>query len=128
MLALALLSLAVVVPATSHSDDGVAFVHVDVLPMDEEALLQDQTVLVRDGLIETVAPSGEVTVPEGMLVVDGAGKTLMPGLVDMHVHTWIPQEHASFLVNGVAAEEVGLPVMRHVPGRSVWRRCWNRDR
>lgn len=44
------------------------------------------TVLVRDGRIQAV--SADTAVPDGMTVVDGAGKTLLPGLFDAHVHAW----------------------------------------
>jgi len=42
------------------------------------------TVVVRDGRIVTVAPGAAV--PEGATVVDGRGHTLLPGLIDAHVH------------------------------------------
>jgi imidazolonepropionase-like amidohydrolase len=49
-------------------------------------LLPDRTVVVRDGRIERVGKAGEVEVPPGTRVVDGIGATLLPGLVDLHVH------------------------------------------
>ena len=53
---------------------------------DGERDLGVATVVVRDGLIESVG--ADVAVPDGLTVVDGAGKTLLPGLVDAHVHAW----------------------------------------
>lgn len=47
----------------------------------------DQTVLVSDGRITAVGPANQVTVPPGARTVDAAGKFLIPGLWDMHVHT-----------------------------------------
>jgi imidazolonepropionase-like amidohydrolase len=44
------------------------------------------TVVVRDGRIAAVA--ADAAIPEGMDVVDGSGKTLLPGLFDAHVHAW----------------------------------------
>lgn len=49
-------------------------------------LIERGTVLVRDGLIEAVG--ADVAVPDGVAVVDADGKTLLPGLVDAHVHAW----------------------------------------
>ncbi|MEU6665962.1 amidohydrolase family protein [Streptomyces sp. NPDC046727] len=46
--------------------------------------IQNATVLVDDNRIAAVGP--EVTVPAGADVVDLTGKTLMPGLIDAHVH------------------------------------------
>ena len=63
---------------------AVAFVNVNVLPMDRDAVLPGQTVVVRDGKIVDMGPS--VRVPDGATRVDGAGKFLMPTLAEMHAH------------------------------------------
>lgn len=44
------------------------------------------TVVVRDGRIEAVG--ADIDAPPGLAVVDGTGKTLLPGLIDAHVHAW----------------------------------------
>ena len=64
----------------------VAFVDVNVIPMDRERVLERQTVIVRDGRIASVEPSARARVPSGALRVDGRGKYLMPGLAEMHAH------------------------------------------
>ncbi len=48
--------------------------------------LEHQDVIVEGGLIRSVGSHEENRAFQG-LVIDGAGKTLLPGLVDMHVHT-----------------------------------------
>jgi len=78
-----------------------AFVGVDVLPMDRDELLRDQTVIVRDGRIVALGAAKDVAVPEDAQRVDGHGKTLMPGLADMHVHSWEEADLVLFLANGV---------------------------
>lgn len=70
-------------PAT---DEITAFTQVDVLPMDRERVLRDQTVVVRGDRIVAMGPSPSVTVPDGATEVDGRGKILMPGLAEMHGH------------------------------------------
>src|SRR5215211_3170269 len=45
-----------------------------------------RTVVAAGGLIERVGPAAEVVPPAGAVVVDGAGATLLPGFVDIHVH------------------------------------------
>ncbi len=56
--------------------------------------MRDATVLVRDGRIADVGPSAQVTVPAGTAIVDASGKTIVPGLWDMHTHAtqieWAP--------------------------------------
>jgi imidazolonepropionase-like amidohydrolase len=69
-----------------------AFVNVNVLPMDRNTVLRDQTVLVRDGRIASVSPAA-AAVPPGAQRVDGRGKFLMPALAEMHAH--IPGGNAS---------------------------------
>lgn len=48
--------------------------------------LENATVLVEDGLITAVGARDAVALPEGARIIDASGKTLMPGLADMHVH------------------------------------------
>ncbi len=63
-----------------------AFVGVAVIPMDKEAVVQNQTVVVRDGKIASIAPAGSAQVPADAVRVDGKGKFLMPALAEMHAH------------------------------------------
>ncbi|HET9533342.1 MAG TPA: amidohydrolase family protein, partial [Blastocatellia bacterium] len=64
----------------------VAFINVNLVPMDREAVIPGQTVVVKDGVIAEAGPADEVNIPSGALKMDGRGKYLMPGLADMHVH------------------------------------------
>ena len=48
--------------------------------------LPDAAIFVRDGFIEAVGPVGTVNIPPDALHIDVAGKTLMPGLIDAHIH------------------------------------------
>ena len=52
----------------------------------EGEVLEGGTVLVRDGRITAVGPSGEVEVPDDAERIDGQGRYLMPGLAEMHGH------------------------------------------
>ena len=55
-----------------------------------EASSSNQTVLVaHDGKIAAVGPSEAIAVPAGVPTISGQGMTLLPGLIDGHVHlTW----------------------------------------
>lgn len=64
----------------------IAFTNVDVLPMDREGVLENQTVVVVDGVISEMGPADEIRVGAGATVVDGTGRYLMPGLSEMHAH------------------------------------------
>ena len=49
-------------------------------------VLEDQTVLLRDGRIAAVGPAASVAVPEGAERHDLSGHTVIPGMVGMHDH------------------------------------------
>jgi imidazolonepropionase-like amidohydrolase len=90
--------------AVEQSEPGVvAFVDVHVVPMDSERVLAGQTVLIRGDRIAAMGPVASVAVPPGATVIDGSGKYLMPGLVDMHVHILAPDELPLFLASGVTS-------------------------
>jgi cytosine/adenosine deaminase-related metal-dependent hydrolase len=102
---------------TSHLvalGQNVAFVGVNVVPMDQERVLSNHTVLVQNGRITAVGPADTTAVPPGALRIESRGKYLMPGLAEMHAH--IPDERVSrqftenvlflFLANGVTTPRV----------------------
>src|SRR5580765_4939297 len=64
----------------------VAFVGVRLFDADAPKFVADQTVVVDKGAIVAVGPRDAITVPPGAQVVDGSGKTLVPGLWDCHMH------------------------------------------
>lgn len=66
--------------------EHIAFVHAAVIPMDEERVLRDQTVVVAEGTIVEIGPTSTTKAPEGALVVDATGRYLLPAFCDMHVH------------------------------------------
>lgn len=70
----------------------MAFVNVSVIPMDRERVLTGQTVVVRDGRIADLGDASKIKVPAGALKVDGRGKYLVPGLMDMHVHLFSDED------------------------------------
>ena len=84
-----------------HQSGAVAFVHVNVIPMNREAVLEDQTALVANGKITAVGPAAQTTIPDGARRIDATGKYLIPGLTDAHVHLQTPIEFPVFLANGV---------------------------
>jgi hypothetical protein len=82
-------------PATS------AFLHVNVIPMEREGVLEDQTVVVEGDRIKEIGPSNEVKVPGHARRVKAIGEYLIPGLTDSHVHLQSQIEFPLYLANGV---------------------------
>jgi imidazolonepropionase-like amidohydrolase len=76
------------VPATV-SGETRAFVKARIIPI-AGTPLESGTLVVTDGKIVAVGPTGQVKIPDGATTVDLAGKTLMPGLVDSHSHIGSP--------------------------------------
>lgn len=68
-------------------------------------IVDDGVIVVRGDRILAVGPRGEVSVPAGARVVDVAGKTIIPGLVDAHAHgpqgqdDLVPQQNWSSIAN-----------------------------
>jgi len=129
ILLLFILSLATLVSAQTKSQqpDAVAFVNVSVIPMDRERVLTNQTVIVRNGLIAVVGDAKRVKVPRGVPTIEGTGRFLIPGLMDMHVHLFsdedeFPEELALdefriMLAHGVTT----IRLMNGTPEQLIWR-------
>jgi hypothetical protein len=92
ILLLSILLLTTSIAAQPSQSKVVAFVNVNVIPMDRERVLPNQTVIVRSGTITTIGDSKRNKPPAGAQVVDGTGKFLIPGLMDMHVHLFSDDE------------------------------------
>lgn len=87
---------------------AVAFVGVDVLPMDRDVRLRAQTVVVEGGRITAMGDADRTDVPAHATRIDGAGQVLMPGLAEMHGHVpgaddpaYVEDTLALYLANGV---------------------------
>ena len=65
---------------------SLALVNASVLEPATGALETGRTVLTSGDRIDAVGPDGTVALPPGALAIDVGGRTLLPGLVDSHVH------------------------------------------
>jgi imidazolonepropionase-like amidohydrolase len=74
------------------------------------APFEDGVVLIADGRIE--AAGRDVRVPDGVERVDAAGKVVLPGLVDAHVHVGVHEEGDGWA--GQDTNELTDPVTPHV--------------
>jgi len=86
IIVLILLTYLPVSAALAQTNETVAFVNVNVIPMDSERVLQAQTVLVQGDRILEIGGANEISVPPGAHVIDGDGRYLIPGLTDTHFH------------------------------------------
>jgi imidazolonepropionase-like amidohydrolase len=68
----------------------IALTHVRVIDGTGAAPLDDQTIVISGGKIQTVGPTAATTYPADARTLDLSGYTVMPGLVGMHDHMFFP--------------------------------------
>src|SRR6476619_1247449 len=76
-------SLLALAPAAARSQS--TFIVRDVRLFDGERVAEHRSVVVRDGVIAQVGDA-RLPVPTGAHLIAGRGRTLLPGLIDAHVH------------------------------------------
>ena len=119
-----ILILIAVLPFGIAAADTTAFFNVNVIPMSDERIIRQQTVIVSDGVIARVGDVDEVPVPEGASVVDGTDRFLIPGLAEMHAHlppvasADLDRDLALFIANGVTTVRGMLGHPSHLQLRS----------
>jgi imidazolonepropionase-like amidohydrolase len=113
-------------PAQTQSDSTVssaeliAFVNVNIVPMDRERVLENHAVLIEAHRIIEISPMDTFELPKDVRVIDGEGGYLMPGLADMHVHLNIdpnPDFMRLFLAEGVTT----IRNLNALPDHLEWR-------
>ena len=113
--------------ATAGERPRIAITDVSIVDVERGRIVGPRTVLIADGRIESIdAPSS--VAPEGAERVDGRGRFLMPGLVDMHVHLFNNASHRPpntwsfplYVANGVT----GVREMASVPASIATIKQW----
>lgn len=101
----------------------LAITHVAVVDVARGVVKRDMTIIIAGGRIAVVGKSTTVKIPRRSRVINAAGKFLIPGLWDMHVHLgdedFDQAAHLRlFIVNGVT----GIRIMNGRPAHHAWRR------
>ena len=96
-----LMSPAAVAAGDEAASQSFALVGVNVIPMDEERVLTDQTVVVIDGFIRIIGAQDQTDVPDGIPTISGRGRFLLPGFADLHVHIAHEDDLLNYLNWGV---------------------------
>ena len=68
----------------------VALTNVRVIDGTGAPPRQKQTVIIRGGNIAEIGDTGRVAIPDGVLLIDLTGKSIIPGLVMVHEHLYYP--------------------------------------
>src|SRR3984957_2561916 len=110
---------------TAPVEPSILIKNVTVIDPFTGSVTPATSVLVTGGKIQAVAPAGQLSNIRAR-VVDGTGKYLIPGLLDMHVHTnmgdWIPGATEVTLPLFVANGVTGIRTMGDaLPSILQWR-------
>ncbi len=83
----------------SVAEPVVALTNVRVVDGTGAPARDNQTVIIRDGRIEAVGPTGDVNVPSDARVMDLQGHTVLPGIVGLHNHTFYMTSQRTIQIN-----------------------------
>jgi imidazolonepropionase-like amidohydrolase len=93
-------------PGTVKTPTGpglLAIRNVTVIPCTGVPPVENSTVLIRGDRIAAIGPAAETAIPAGARIIEGGGKFLIPGFIDLHAH--LSKARASslglFIANGV---------------------------
>jgi Tol biopolymer transport system component len=59
-----------------------------IITMKGDEVIQNGDIVIKDNRIDAVGRRGQVAIPAGARTIDVSGRTIMPGLVDVHAHIW----------------------------------------
>ena len=114
-----------------HPAHSVAIEHVRLFDSEQAVMRGDQTVIVSGDRFVAVGSAGSVHVPDDAERIDGKGKTLMPGLFDMHVHAQAVDGILNIASGVTSARDMGNDIeeLRHLQdqwdaGTAIGPRLW----
>ncbi|MDF9798696.1 imidazolonepropionase-like amidohydrolase [Catalinimonas alkaloidigena] len=73
-----------------YDEPMIAITQVKLLDGLGSPALENQTVLIRNGYFEEIGEVNDMKIPEGAKVIEGRGKTIIPGIVGVHNHLHMP--------------------------------------
>ena len=89
-----------VLPQNTPAD--LLITHARLLTAKDALPVDNASIEIRGGKIAAVYTSGQMA-PSGMPVIDAAGKTVMPGLMDNHYHFWDIFDGPRLLARGITS-------------------------
>ena len=90
---------------TDAPEGRIAFKNARIITMKGDEIIEDGTIIIHNNKIEKVGKTSSITIPSDAKVYDMNGKTIMPGMVDVHAHVGAfrnglsTQKHWQFYAN-----------------------------
>lgn len=81
----------------------VLFDNVRLFDADKGVFVDNQAVLAADGRIKAIVPAGSMVPPPNTRLIDGRGKTLVPGIWDAHMHIGDDWDVLANMANGMTS-------------------------
>ncbi|HEY6984767.1 MAG TPA: hypothetical protein VH375_01695, partial [Rhodanobacteraceae bacterium] len=129
--AFAFVGLGLIAPAQAVEYPDLAITDVSIVDVAHGTTIGPRTIVVRDGRIKAIAAPSAAVVPDSAERIDGRGRFVIPGLVDMHVHlfnnvskrppnTW---SFPLYVANGVTAVREMAAIPDSIAIVNQWRRA-----
>lgn len=90
---------------TDVPDGLIAFKNVRIITMKGDEVIENGTILINHNIIQKIGKAADVKIPDSIKTYDLRGKTIMPGIVDVHAHLHpspdgiSPQQDWSYFAN-----------------------------
>ncbi|MCM4150888.1 amidohydrolase [Arenibacter sp. N53] len=91
--------------ASDKPKGTIAFTGARIITMNDDEVLENGTILIKDNKITGIGSKNTVSIPADAKIIDVSGKTIMPGLIDVHAHLGhfrfglSPQKHWQYYTN-----------------------------
>ena len=93
-------SFAAASPA-AKSIKSIAITGGTIADVNTGAAIPNGALLLQDGIIKKIGKAGDIAIPAGTQIIDATGKTILPGLWDMHSHFEQAEWGPAYLAAGV---------------------------
>jgi len=71
---------------TDKPNGIIAFKGATIITMEGDEVIKNGTIIIKNNKIEAIGSSSKIKIPSNTKVYDVTGKTIMPGMIDVHAH------------------------------------------
>lgn len=96
----------IILKVASDMPKGVLVLkNADIITMESDKIITKGLIIIEDNVIKYVGDGSNTEIPAGAVIMDFSGKTIMPGLIDVHAHLGAfrdgisPRKHWEYYAN-----------------------------